>query len=101
MNAASFIEKNRLQIKELVRFSWNKPEGLPMIKTGEPVTSVLDGRKQAPEAVIAAYRLRISESGNQIVILSNDPFYTSDYSSSLDFLIYDLRNKMAHRPTFR
>jgi len=97
MNTASFIEQNRVQIKELVRFSWNKPEGLLMIKTGEPLTSLLYSEQQAPEAVIAAYRFRISESGNKIVVLSNDPLYTSDYSSSLDFLAYDIANKMARK----
>lgn len=97
MNTASFIERNRVQIKELVRLSWNKPEGLLMIKTSEPLTSLLYSENQAPEAVIVAYRFRISESGNKIVILSNDPLYTSDYSSSLDFLVYDIENKMARK----
>ena len=97
MNTASFIDQNRVQIKELVRFPWNKPEGLLMIKTGEPLTSLLYSERQAPEAVIAAYRFRISESGNKIVILSNDPLYTSDYSSSLEFLMYDIENKMARK----
>jgi len=98
MNTASLIEQNRVQIKELVRFAWNKPEGLLMIKTGQPLTSVLYSGKQAsPEAVIAPYRVRISESGNEIVILSNDPLYTSDYSSSLDFLLYDIEKKMARK----
>ena len=97
MNTASFIEQNRVQIKELVRFSWNKPEGLTMIMTGQPLTSRLYREKQAPEAVIATYRFRVSESGKKIVVLSNDPLYTSDYSSSLDFLVYDIENKMARK----
>lgn len=98
MNTASLIEKNRVQIKELARFPWNKPEGLRLIKTGRPVTSVLyNGENASTEAVIAPYRFRVSESGNEILILSNDPLYTSDYSSSLDFIVYDIERKTTRR----
>lgn len=95
MDTASFIERNHVRIKELVSFSWNKPEGLRMIKTGQPLTSVLHRGNQAPETVIAPYRFRISESGNKVIVLSNDPLYTSDYSSSLVFLVHDTQNGTA------
>jgi len=98
MNTASLIEQHRVHINELVRFAWNKPDGLPLIKTGEPLTSILDSGKQASgEDVIADYRFRISETGNEMSILSNDPQYTSDYSSSLDFLVYDIENKVVRK----
>ena len=67
-----------------------------MIKTGQPLTSILR-RNEATETVIADYRFRVSENGNQIVILSNDPLYTSDYSSNLEFLVYDLENQTTHK----
>jgi len=98
MNTASLIEPNRVQIKELARFAWDKPDGLPLIKTGEPLTSILESGKQASgEDVTADYRFRVSESGNEIIILSNDPKYTSDYSSPLDFLRYDIENKVSRK----
>ncbi|OEU83688.1 MAG: hypothetical protein BA873_08690 [Desulfobulbaceae bacterium C00003063] len=93
MITTSLIEQNRVRIKEFVHFLWNKPEGLPMIMTGQPLTGHIYKGKGVPEDIIATYRFRISESGNEIVILSNDPLYTSDYSSFLDFLVYDIENK--------
>jgi hypothetical protein len=98
MNTASLIEQHGLKVRELVRFAWNRPDALPMITTGQPSTSLLNSGHQASrELVIAPYRFRFSESGNQIVILANDPVYTSDYSSNLDFLIYDVEKKTTRK----
>jgi len=94
MSTASLIEQNRVRLKELARFGWNTPEGLPLIKTGRPVTSMLDsGNQHSPDEVVAPYRFRVSRSGNEIIILANDPAYTGDYSAGVDFLVYDVNEK--------
>src|SRR5687767_3682046 len=98
MKTASLIEQHSLNIRELVSFAWNKPDAPPLITTGQPSTSLLNsGQHASPAAVIAPYRFRFSESGNEIVILSNDPVYTSDYSSNPDFLVYDVEKKTTRK----
>lgn len=98
MNTASLIEENQVRLEELARFAWNKPEGLPLIKTGRPVTSILENsNERSPEEVVAPYRFRVSRSGNQIIILSNNPAYTGDYAAGISFLVYDVDRKTARK----
>ena len=97
MNTASLIEQNCVQIKEIIHLSWNQPEGLSKIMTGQPLTSIVHSEQATPAPVIAAYRFRVAGTGNKIILLSNDPLYTSDYSSSLDFLLCDIENKTVRK----
>jgi len=88
MSTASLIEQDRVRVEELARFGWNTPEGLPLIKTGRAVTSILESSNQSlPEEAVAPYRFRVSRSGNQIII----------YSGGISFILYDVDSKTVRK----
>jgi hypothetical protein len=87
------MNTGKVKMGEWVHFPWNQPDGLPKIITGAPITSRLHVGTEEPDPVIANYRFRFAESENKIIILSNDPVYTLDYSSDLVFTTCNIENK--------
>ena len=97
METFSLIEKNRIQVKELLHFPWNEPEGLPKIMTGNPLTSLIDKGEADVEQVIAAYRFRINETGSKIITLASDSHSVAGHFSTIDFLLYNLESRLARK----
>lgn len=87
------IDKNGLEIEELFRVSWDEAGGLQKLLTGPPMTSIRDDHNRDMEPVTAPYRFRVSEQGNKIAILCNDPIFVPGKFGNLEFLLYDTQNK--------
>lgn len=93
---SEMIEKI-VSITEAAFFPWNEKEGLPKITTGKPVTSKFIGPHDTSELIIAPYRYRLSQSGNEIIILANDPKFVTGNLSNTFFHILNLKNKYTYK----
>ena len=87
------VEKDDLVIEELFHVNWDNTLVFQKILTSPPSTSALGNSYNEIKPIIAPYRFRVSEDGNKIAILSNDPKYQSDKDHNMEFILYDLKSK--------